>query len=183
MTEEREAGARIKINKLLEASGWRFEDGPEGTANIELEAGVKFSELGDDLENAVSRTGARGAIDFLLLDLEDATPREEIVDEFPEDAQRGLTRENARKSLPTFTEYQIPIGSKLFFTKDNNITAIVNGERSLEFQGQTLSMSAAALLALKSMGYNWKSANGSAYWEIDGETVWDRWERIHGQNP
>lgn len=68
MTEEREAGARIKINKLLEASGWRFEDGPEGTANIELEAGVKFSELGDDLENAVSRSGARGAIDFLLLD-------------------------------------------------------------------------------------------------------------------
>jgi type I restriction enzyme, R subunit len=68
MTEEREAGARIKINKLLEASGWRFEDGPEGRANIELEAGVKFSDLGDDLENAISRSGARGAIDFLLLD-------------------------------------------------------------------------------------------------------------------
>lgn len=68
MSIDREAGARIKINKLLEASGWRFEDGPEGKANIELEAGVKFSELGDDLENAVSRSGTRGAIDFLLLD-------------------------------------------------------------------------------------------------------------------
>lgn len=68
MTDEREAGARIKINRLLEASGWRFEDGPDGKANIELEAGVKFAELGDDLENAVSRTGTRGAIDFLLLD-------------------------------------------------------------------------------------------------------------------
>jgi type I restriction enzyme R subunit len=68
MSIDREAGARIKINKLLEASGWRFEDSPEGKANIELEAGVKFSELGDDLENAVSRSGTRGAIDFLLLD-------------------------------------------------------------------------------------------------------------------
>jgi type I restriction enzyme R subunit len=68
MTDEREAGARIKINRLLEASGWRFEDGPDGKANIELEAGVKFAELGDDLENAVSRSGTRGAIDFLLLD-------------------------------------------------------------------------------------------------------------------
>jgi type I restriction enzyme R subunit len=68
MTDDREAGARIKINRLLEASGWRFEDGPDGKANIELEAGVKYSELGDDLENAVSRTGTRGAIDFLLLD-------------------------------------------------------------------------------------------------------------------
>jgi type I restriction enzyme R subunit len=47
MTEEREAGARIKINKLLEASGWRFEDGPEGKANIELEASVKFDPQGE----------------------------------------------------------------------------------------------------------------------------------------
>ena len=60
MSIDGEAGSRIKINKLLEASGWRFEDGPEGKANIELEAGVKFSELGDDLENAVSRFSKSG---------------------------------------------------------------------------------------------------------------------------
>jgi len=63
-----EAQARIKINKLLETSGWRFEDTIEGKGNIQLESGVKFSELGDDLEHAVSRSGTRGAIDFLLLD-------------------------------------------------------------------------------------------------------------------
>lgn len=63
-----EARARIKINKLLETAGWRFEDSPEGKANIQLESGVKFSDLGDDLENAVSSSGSRGAIDFLLLD-------------------------------------------------------------------------------------------------------------------
>jgi type I restriction enzyme R subunit len=63
-----EAKARIKINRLLEAAGWRFEDGPEGPANIQLEAGVKYSDLGDDLENAVSRSGQSGAIDFVLLD-------------------------------------------------------------------------------------------------------------------
>ena len=63
-----EAKARIKINKLLEASGWRFEESAEGPANIRLEAGVKYGELGDDLEEAVSRSGQKGAIDFLLLD-------------------------------------------------------------------------------------------------------------------
>lgn len=68
MTSSNEAKARIKINRLLEAAGWRFEDGPEGPANIQLEAGVKYSDLGDDLENAVSRSGQSGAIDFLLLD-------------------------------------------------------------------------------------------------------------------
>jgi type I restriction enzyme R subunit len=68
MSKENEAKARIKINKLLEASGWRFEDSSEGKANIQVESGVKFSDLSDDLEDAVTKDGRRGSIDFLLLD-------------------------------------------------------------------------------------------------------------------
>ncbi len=68
MPNPREAKARIKINKLLEESGWRFEDDERGRANILLEAGVKFNELDENLENAVTSDGRRGAIDFLLLD-------------------------------------------------------------------------------------------------------------------
>ena len=63
MTNIKEASARIKINKLLEESGWRFEDNDKGKANISLEPGVKYSELGDDFEK-----DAHGFIDFLLLD-------------------------------------------------------------------------------------------------------------------
>lgn len=65
---QKEASARIKINKLLEESGWRFEDSEKNKANIQLEAGVKFNELDENLENAVTSDGRRGAIDFLLLD-------------------------------------------------------------------------------------------------------------------
>lgn len=68
MANSKEAKARIKINKLLEDSGWRFEDSEKGKANIQLEAGVKFNELDENLENAVTSDGRRGAIDFLLLD-------------------------------------------------------------------------------------------------------------------
>ena len=64
----KEATARIKINKLLEAAGWRFF--PEGAdaANICLEPGVKIKEwdldnLGHDFEKV-----HKGFIDFLLLD-------------------------------------------------------------------------------------------------------------------
>ena len=64
----KEAQARIKINKLLEEAGWRFESSKNGPANIRLEAGVKFAELGDDFENAETCDKRRGAIDFLLLD-------------------------------------------------------------------------------------------------------------------
>ncbi|MDP2638615.1 MAG: DEAD/DEAH box helicase family protein [Candidatus Azambacteria bacterium] len=63
MANSKEAKARIKINKLLEESGWRFEDDKKGKVNIQLEPGVKYSELGDDFENET-----HGFIDFLLLD-------------------------------------------------------------------------------------------------------------------
>jgi type I restriction enzyme R subunit len=63
MPNDKEAKARIKINKLLEESGWRFLDDKNGKANIQLEPGVKYAELGDDFENE-----AHGFIDFLLLD-------------------------------------------------------------------------------------------------------------------
>ncbi len=42
--EATEAKARIKINKLLEAAGWRFFDTDEGPANIQLEANVKITK-------------------------------------------------------------------------------------------------------------------------------------------
>ena len=48
MPKENEPLARIKINRLLEDSGWRFEDSDLGPANIALEAGVKYKDLGDD---------------------------------------------------------------------------------------------------------------------------------------
>ena len=64
----KEAKARIKINKLLEESGWRFFDEGKGKANIVLEPKVKltkaaFDALGDNFEEATN-----GFIDFLLLD-------------------------------------------------------------------------------------------------------------------
>lgn len=68
MANDKEAKARIKINKLLEESGWRFETDEKGPVNIKLEAGVEFSDLGDDFENAETHDKRRGAIDFLLLD-------------------------------------------------------------------------------------------------------------------
>lgn len=63
-----EAKARIKINKLLEESGWRFFDAPQDRANISLEVNTKLTErelndLGEDFEKT-----KKGFIDFLLLD-------------------------------------------------------------------------------------------------------------------
>jgi type I restriction enzyme R subunit len=64
----KEAQARIKINKLLEAAGWRFFDGATGRANVVLEPNVKLTQgqidaLGNDFD-----ASSKGFIDFLLLD-------------------------------------------------------------------------------------------------------------------
>ena len=63
-----EATARIKINKLLEAAGWRFFAEGDSPANICLEPNVtiRTSDL-DALGNDFEKTST-GFIDFLLLD-------------------------------------------------------------------------------------------------------------------
>lgn len=107
-----EARARIKINKLLESAGWRFEDRPEGKANIALESGVKFADLGDDLENAVSRSGTRGAIDFLLLD-QDKKPLV-VVEAKKESIDPLSAKEQARN-------YARNIGARFIILSNGNI--------------------------------------------------------------
>lgn len=68
MVGKKEAQARIKINRLLEETGWRFFDTKKGKANILLENNVKITEdvlneLGEDFQKTKN-----GFIDFLLLD-------------------------------------------------------------------------------------------------------------------
>ena len=64
----KEATARIKINKLLEAAGWRFFQDGSAPANIRLEPSVTIKStdldaLGDNFEKTT-----KGFVDFLLLD-------------------------------------------------------------------------------------------------------------------
>ncbi len=64
----KEATARIKINKLLEAAGWRFFGDANGRANISLENNVRLTRTAsDEYGNDFEKLG-KGFIDFLLLD-------------------------------------------------------------------------------------------------------------------
>ena len=65
---QKEAKARIKINKLLEESGWRLLDSQNEKANVVFEGHVKITEKtqnewGEDFEKTKS-----GFMDYLLLD-------------------------------------------------------------------------------------------------------------------
>ena len=102
----KEAKARIKINKLLEAAGWRFFDDDNGPANIQLEANVKLTkkrmdEYGDNFEKAKN-----GFVDFLLLD-ENSKPFI-VLEAKSEDIDPLVGKEQARKYAKSqFVKYVI----------------------------------------------------------------------------
>ncbi|MEI8157445.1 MAG: DEAD/DEAH box helicase family protein [Burkholderiales bacterium] len=64
----KEAQARIKINKLLEAAGWRFFDDASGPASIVLEPKIKLTQAQVDAMGRDFESNSKGFIDFLLLD-------------------------------------------------------------------------------------------------------------------
>ena len=64
----KEAQARIKINKLLEAAGWRFFDDVHGRSNVVLEPNVKLTQPQVDALGNDFQTAGNGFVDFLLLD-------------------------------------------------------------------------------------------------------------------
>jgi type I restriction enzyme R subunit len=87
---EKEAKARIKINKLLEEAGWRFFDSESEPANIILESNVKFNDLGEDFEKVKG-----GFIDFLLVD--DSQKPLVVVEAKSEKIEPLFAKEQARK--------------------------------------------------------------------------------------
>ena len=91
----KEATARIKINKQLEAAGWRFFPEGNSPANICLEPGVtiKSSELDDLGENF--EKDSKGYIDFLLLDTKDFPLI--VLEAKREDLNPLVGKEKARK--------------------------------------------------------------------------------------
>lgn len=90
---QKEALARISINKLLEDAGWRFFPNEKGIANIQLEPNVKIKQ--EDLDGIELKKAKNGFVDYLLLD-EYGFPF--VVVEAKKDAVHPLeAKEQARK--------------------------------------------------------------------------------------
>jgi type I restriction enzyme R subunit len=78
---DKEATARIKINRLLEAAGWRFFPDGSGPANIRLEPTVAIKAADLDFFGENFEKAERGFVDFLLLEEEFA---KFVADRLPE---------------------------------------------------------------------------------------------------
>ena len=106
----------------------------------------------------------------------DVTPKADIA----EDAESiaALERTVGKRKTYSFSDAQVDIGDTLTYSKDENITAVVVADRKIEFEGENVSVSKAALTLLHREGYTWKQANGWGYWMKDGETLGERVARF-----
>lgn len=111
-----------------------------------------------------------------LVALKDAAPSIEIVEDQAE--LDALHREQSRRENFRFSMVDVPIGSVLKFSKDENFIAHVIDDKRIEFEGAITSTSAAAAVLLHRRGWTLKAAQGPLYWMFDGETLAERRMRM-----
>lgn len=104
-----------------------------------------------------------------LMSVKDVTPRSDSF--IGEDDAIAVERAVRRGGRFNMARFGIPLGATLRFTQNEAITAIVDGETSVEYNGESLSISRAAELATKECGYSASSLAGPEYWLYEGETL------------
>ena len=99
----------------------------------------------------------------------EVTPSDDVVE--AESDKRALDRERRRRANFSFAVVRIEPGTELQSMFDDGIVCTVKDERRVEFRGELVSLSYAALKAAHERGRNWKTINGPAYWKHDGVTL------------
>jgi hypothetical protein len=97
------------------------------------------------------------------------TPTEDIV-ETPQDKQALETARKIRKSF-NFDMINLKPGTVLQFVKDNTITCEVYNDTKVKFRDKITSLSNAADIIMKEMGYDWASVQGPVWWSYNGKTM------------
>ena len=106
----------------------------------------------------------------------DVTPRDDVVEDL--DDQRALDAARVSRSMFNMEMVQIASGSILKFSKGDNITCKTVDRHQVEFEGKVMSLTASALIVIKRLGYKWGKIAGPQYWTFEGETLYERKNRM-----
>ena len=111
-----------------------------------------------------------------LLTVEDVTPKEIILDnqENTQEIKHSLEKSKKNRSAFNFAFVNIPSGSEIYFSRDENIKATVIDNKNIEMDEKLTSLSSAATELL---GYK-HGVQGPAYWMYEGETLDERRKRL-----
>jgi len=98
----------------------------------------------------------------------------------PEETQ-ALEKEKARRPRIRLDALGIKVGDVLVLSRDEALQARVTADGKVEFQGEILSLSLAALKALHQLGYKTPSASGPEYCMFNGELLDERRRRLEAE--
>lgn len=108
-------------------------------------------------------------------DFKEITPG---VAEIDKEEQQALDKIKARRSKLNLDAIGIKSGDVLTFSRDESVTGVVVEGGKLLFDGDVMSLSAAALKSLHAMGYKTPAASGPGYWMFEGELLEERRRRL-----
>ncbi len=101
--------------------------------------------------------------------------------EIDKEEQEALEKVKARRPRLKLDALGIKPGDTLTCSRDEMITATVVDGGKVSYQNEVMSLSAAALKALHSLGYSTPAASGPGYWKFDGELLDERRQRIEAE--
>ena len=97
------------------------------------------------------------------------TPKHDIVE--TEQDKQALDKSRKIRKRFNFEMINIQPGTILNFVKDNAITCEVHDDRKVKFRDKITSLSDAADIVLREMGYDWSAAQGPVWWMYQGKTL------------
>ena len=98
----------------------------------------------------------------------------------PVDKDEALAVEKAlsRRRRLNMQAIGVAIGAELRFSRDSDLTAIVQPNNQIVFEGELTSLSASAVKIFQQQGSQTTSVPGTEYWMYEGETLDERRQRI-----
>ena len=94
---------------------------------------------------------------------------------------QALERVRARRPRLRLDAIGIMPGDALKLSRDESITVTVLHRGRVDFRGEAMSLSAAALSALHSLGYRTPEASGWEYWMFENELLDERRRRMESE--
>jgi len=110
-----------------------------------------------------------------LLEGEDVTPTDDVASD--EEGKLALERVS-RSGRFNLARYGVMAGAVLEYTSDRSITCEVVDETSVNFRGQVMNISKAAVMANAERGGRSTTAAGPLWWLFEGETLASLRERL-----
>lgn len=100
------------------------------------------------------------------------TPGKPLLEADEETAlEKASETDRKKRSAINLTSIGILPGTQLTFSRDESLCATVVAGNRVEYEGQIMSLSGAALMSLHKLGYKTTAASGSDYWMLGGDTL------------